>query len=105
MPKMSAAIKGPFTATQHLDKERWTEAAVWGPDGDLLAHVHANLGLDWSAIGVAQLFAGAPTAHALIQRAVNDRIDDQWLKEARAYLSTPQKPRSRKRESDERSTM
>ena len=87
---MSAEIKGTFTATQHLDKERWTEAAVWRPDGDLLAHVHCNLGLDWAAIDVAQLFASAPTAHALIERAVNDRIDDQWLKEARLYLRPPQ---------------
>jgi hypothetical protein len=90
---MSAEIKGPFTATQHLDKGRWTEAAVWGPDGDLLAHVHANLGLDWAAIDVAQLFAGAPTAHALILRAVKDRIDDQWLKDARLYLGTPPEQR------------
>jgi hypothetical protein len=48
------------------------------------------LGLDWAAIDVAQLFASAPTAHALIERAVNDRIDDQWLKEARLYLRPPQ---------------
>jgi hypothetical protein len=87
--KMSAKISGPFVATEYIDKERWTEAAVWGPDGDLLAHVHSNLGLDWAAIDVAQLFAGAPTAHALIERAVSGGIDDRWIEEARAYLNTP----------------
>jgi len=86
--KMTAKITGPFLATQYLDKERWTEAAVWGPDGDLLAHVHSNLGLDWKALDVAQLFAGAPTAHALIEQAVSGEIDDRWIEEARAYLNT-----------------
>jgi len=101
--KMSEKITGPFTFSEHLDKERWTQAAVWGPDGDLLAHVHCNLGLDWAAIDVAQLFAGAPTAHALIEKAVSGGIDDQWLKEARAYLNTPhtlQEPASATNDSD-----
>jgi len=44
------------------------------------------LGLDWQAIDIAELFASSPTAHALIQRAVAARIDDEWLKEARDYL-------------------
>ena len=34
----------------------------------------------------ARLIAAAPTAHELIARAVTDRIDDQWLREARIYL-------------------
>ncbi len=76
-------------ATQYLDKEKRTEAAVWGPDGDILAHVHSNLGLDWAAIDVAQLFAGVPTGRALIQRALIGGTDDQWFKDARDYLAIP----------------
>ena len=30
---MSAEITGPFVATEYIDKERWTEAAVWGQTG------------------------------------------------------------------------
>jgi hypothetical protein len=62
----------------------------------MLAHVHSNLGLDWAAIDVAQLFAGAPTARALIERAVIGGTDDQWLKDTRDYLAIPPEPRLRK---------
>jgi hypothetical protein len=30
------------------------------------------------------------SAHALIERAVADRIDEKWLKEARAFLNAPE---------------
>lgn len=83
---MKEKITGPFTATPLIDVQTRTEAAVWGPDGDLLAHVHSNLGLDWKAIDVARLLASAPAVHALIERAVADRIDDEWLEEARQFL-------------------
>ncbi len=34
----------------------------------------------------ARPIIAAPTCHELILRAINSRIDDQWLKEARAAL-------------------
>ena len=84
---MKEKITGPFTATPLIDLQTRTEAAVWGPDGDLFADVHGNLALDWEAIDVARLLASAPAAHVLIERAVTDRIHEQWLKEARSFLS------------------
>jgi hypothetical protein len=79
-------IEGPFTVSEYIDKGKRTEAAIWGPDGDKLAHVHGNLGLDWQAIDVARLLASAPAARVLIERAITGRIDDEWLQEARAFL-------------------
>jgi hypothetical protein len=35
----------------------------------------------------ASLMAASPDAHALISRAVADRIDDEWLKAAKEYLA------------------
>lgn len=65
----------------------WVETA----NGKRIASVYGGTvqGESWdfdSARANSHLIAAAPTGHALIARAVADRIDDEWLKEARAYL-------------------
>lgn len=43
---MEGKITGPFLAMPRIDRAVGTEAAVWGPDGDMLALVYGNS--DWS---------------------------------------------------------
>jgi len=50
---------GPWTAGEYRQHASLTEAAVWGPDGDAVALVYSNLGLDAEALPTAILIAAA----------------------------------------------
>jgi hypothetical protein len=51
---------GPWTAHHRIDLLTKAEAAIYGPDGDMVAMVYSNLGLDGDPMATARLIAAAP---------------------------------------------
>jgi hypothetical protein len=51
---------GPWTAHHRINLLTRAEAAIYGPDGDMVAMVYGNLGLDGDPMATARLMAAAP---------------------------------------------
>ena len=61
-------IEGPWEAQEErIDRNTGTEAAVLGPDGDVVALVYGNLGMDEEAIERAKIIAMAPAMYKAIK--------------------------------------
>jgi hypothetical protein len=63
---------GPWVATDEMANDRSIcvgDAAVWGPDGDMVADVHGNLALEGDAVANARLIAAAPDLLAALRAA------------------------------------
>jgi hypothetical protein len=54
-----------WTASEHLEKSVGTEWAVWGSDGDAIALVYSNLGIDDYAEDIASFIAQASPQNIL----------------------------------------
>jgi hypothetical protein len=86
-PKTPQFTPGPWVALRH-------EGDVNGSGNGYYAIEPQSIRFDatylsasgWMSDANAHLIAAAPTAYALIAKAVSARIDEQWLKDARTYL-------------------
>jgi len=94
---------GLWEATERIDHATHAEAAVWGPDGDMIAQVYGNLGLDSSGIETARLIALAPEMLDVLKVALKqpdkaieimkregfviDNLEDRWQKLAFTFYT------------------
>lgn len=67
---------GPYTFTPEGGTDDHRLARIWGPDGDCLAEVHGNLGLDIDGDALADLWAHANVDLAWLLGEV-DRLEHE----------------------------
>jgi hypothetical protein len=65
---------GPWKAQHRIDLLTRAEAAIYGPDGDMVAMVYGSLGLDGDPMATASLIAAAPALLEALE-AVEYKVD------------------------------